>query len=60
MNWNETVYLIKELKQAIAAQTTAISSKQGAHIFFTGESTASAVPGDILFIIPSQEPSSDQ
>lgn len=59
MNWNETVYLIKELKQAIAAQTTAISSGQGAHIFFTGESTANAVQGDILFVVPSQESSFD-
>lgn len=59
MNWSESIYLIKELKQLIAAQTTAISSEQGAHIFFTGDSTATAIKGDILFVIPTDENSSN-
>lgn len=61
MNWNESVYLIKEIEQLIAAQTTAISSSLGAGnaIYFSDETIpTTANNGDILFIIKEENSSS--
>ena len=57
MNWNESVYLIKEIEQLIADQTTAIENDLGAgNAIFFDEVPSGTTPrnGDILFLLKAE------